>query len=68
MPQQNDKILDLETPPSPNDDQKFLLPPWGHNGQIIYIDSPSTPGHSPYNTITSRPQTSPGGSINSNRR
>lgn len=70
MPQQNDKItiLDLETPPSSSEDQKLLLPPWGQNGQIIYVDSPSTPG-SPYNTITSnnRPPISPGGSINGRR-
>jgi hypothetical protein len=69
MPQQNDKItiLDLDTPPSSKEDQNLLLPPWAHNGQIIY-DIPSTPG-SPYTTITSmsRPPISPGGSSNGRR-
>jgi hypothetical protein len=58
-------ILDLETPPSSKEDQNLLLPPWGQgNGQIIYCDTPSTPGmYSPYATITSRcsrPPLSPG--------
>lgn len=68
MPQQNDKItiLDLETPPSSKEDQNLLLPPWGQNGNAIYIDSPSSPG-SPYNTITSGQPISPGGSSNGRR-
>lgn len=66
-------ILDLETPPSSKEDQNLLLPPWGQsNGQIIYCDTPSTPGmYSPYATITSRssrPPISPGGSSASARR
>lgn len=70
----NDKItiLDLETPPSSKEDQNLLLPPWGQsNGQIIYCDTPSTPGmYSPYATITSRssrPPISPGGSSSGRR-
>lgn len=70
----NDKmtILDLETPPSSKEDKNLLLPPWGqNNGQIIYCDTPSTPGmYSPYATITSRssrPPISPCGSSNGRR-
>lgn len=76
MPHNNDDkktILDLETPPSSKEDQNLLLSPWGqnNNGQIIYCDTPSTPGmYSPYATITSRysrPPISPGGSSNGRR-